>query len=573
MTTSRSRRVPRALAALTLRYPLGVVVAGGLAAVCSILLAVTTLEFRFGHLDLISSGDRYRQLDERDSREFEPVPERVVVVIRAEDPERAKAFATALAARWAHDPKIERVLYRIDLEPLKAKALWYLPPDDLARLRRELAARQELLADLAGTDTLHGLFARINREITSTLVGRVFTAFLEDEETDQAPPDLTLLLSFLRELNRWLEGSRTYRSPWTAALAGHADQRPRDGFLWSDDQRLLFVLADPRANGSEFNRFASAVEEIRADVRALQGVYPGTEVGITGRAVIEADEMGAAQRDMTLATVIATLGVVALFLAFFRGLVRPGRGHHHAGGRPVLVPRLRHAGGRASEHPDHRLHADARRSRRSLHPLHHAVRGGAQGRALPRGGLVRTFAGTGMGIVAAAGTTAFAFSMLLLTGFKGLMELGVISGSGILLTAAATLTVLPALLVLEERGGPPGPRGDSSPGRRGTGWAGCIGIPGSPWPPAGSWPASRRSRSGPFASTSACSSSSAGPSRSSGPSGSPRARNGRSCSTRSWSARWRRSRGRSPPSGPCRRWPRWTASSRYFPRTRTRSGT
>ena len=42
MTTSRSRRVPRALAALTLRYPLGVVVAGGLARVCSILLAVTT---------------------------------------------------------------------------------------------------------------------------------------------------------------------------------------------------------------------------------------------------------------------------------------------------------------------------------------------------------------------------------------------------------------------------------------------------------------------------------------------------------------------------------------------------
>jgi len=53
--------------------------------------------------------------------------------------------------------------------------------------------------------------------------------------------------------------------------------------------------------------------------------------------------------------------------------------------------------------------------------------------------------------VAAALTTAAAFYLLLLTGFKGLGELGVITGSGLLLILLATLTCLPALLVLEER--------------------------------------------------------------------------------------------------------------------------
>jgi hypothetical protein len=61
-----------------------------------------------------------------------------------------------------------------------------------------------------------------------------------------------------------------------------------------------------------------------------------------------------------------------------------------------------------------------------------------------------------MGIVASTGTTALAFAMLMLTGFKGLVELGLISASGVLLTAGATLTVLPALLVLEARWRRPG---------------------------------------------------------------------------------------------------------------------
>ena len=97
MTTSRSARVPRALAALALRFPWTLVTAAALAAIVSLWLAATRLEFQFGHTDLISAGDRYRQLDARDRLEFEDVPERVVVAIRADDPEQAKGFAAALA--------------------------------------------------------------------------------------------------------------------------------------------------------------------------------------------------------------------------------------------------------------------------------------------------------------------------------------------------------------------------------------------------------------------------------------------------------------------------------------------
>ena len=468
MTTSRPSRMARVLAALALQHPWALIIAAGLSTILAVGLAATRLEFQFGRSDLISASDRYRQLAERDAAEFEEVPERVVIVVRADHPDHAKAYAAALAARWAHDPKIERVQYRIDLDPLKAKALWYLSADDLAALQTQLASHQDQFASLAGANTLHDLFARINREITSALVGRVFTGFLDDDQEDQAPPDLSLVLSLLRELNRWLDGARSYESPWAAALGGAGSPPARDGFFWSDDQRLLFILANPRRDTTEFNRFAAAIRGIRADIRELQRNHPGVEVGLTGRAVIEADEMSVAQRDMALATIVAVLGVAALFVVFFRGLVRPAFatitvvigvcwslgvttlavGHLNIL-TVVFMPMLIGLG-------DHSIHFITRfeEERAADWPLPQA--------------LERTLAGTGMGIVGATGTTALAFAMLLLTRFKGLMELGVISANGILLTAGATLTVLPALLVIGERWRTPGSQPRKTRGRTTT---------------------------------------------------------------------------------------------------------
>jgi uncharacterized protein len=68
-----------------------------------------------------------------------------------------------------------------------------------------------------------------------------------------------------------------------------------------------------------------------------------------------------------------------------------------------------------------------------------------------RQALDRTFAGTGAGIITATLTTATAFLALTLSDFLGLRELGLITGSGLILILLATFTCLPALLVLEER--------------------------------------------------------------------------------------------------------------------------
>ena len=55
-----------------------------------------------------------------------------------------------------------------------------------------------------------------------------------------------------------------------------------------------------------------------------------------------------------------------------------------------------------------------------------------------RQALVRAFVTTGPGIAATALTTVFTFGTLLLTGLKGVAELGFVGGGGILLALLAT---------------------------------------------------------------------------------------------------------------------------------------
>src|SRR5262249_26052825 len=47
-------------------------------------------------------------------------------------------------------------------------------------------------------------------------------------------------------MNYAIDDPRAYRSPWGRMLAKDVDSRVQDGFLWSDDKHLLFVLVQPK---------------------------------------------------------------------------------------------------------------------------------------------------------------------------------------------------------------------------------------------------------------------------------------------------------------------------------------
>src|SRR5215510_2170001 len=310
-------------AGFILRHPFGVVLTGVVGAVLSLFVTATHLAFHTDRMDLISAGNRYRQRAEAYDHEFKALPEGLIVVIRSDEPATAKAFATSLAQRWERDPHIDKVVYRLDVDSLKHKALLYLSPNALIALRETLQQHHEFLQELVASPSLQRLFGLINREITTALVDHVFTDFLEEHGQPHGPPDLRLLQALLQQMNRRLEGRWDPHSVWAQLFTADAGLPPHDGFLWSDDRQFLFVLVQPTRTAGEFSQFDKAVQHIRADVRALQQAYPQVEVGVTGKDVLDADEMGLAQRDTAIATVISVLGVALLYVGMFRGWVRP----------------------------------------------------------------------------------------------------------------------------------------------------------------------------------------------------------------------------------------------------------
>jgi uncharacterized protein len=435
-----------------MRHPLGVVLTSVLGAVLSLLYTATHLEFDSNRLDLVSAGEHYKQLDAAFSREFEDLPGSMVVVIQSQNPERAKAFATALAQQWKTDPHIAKVFYRINVDALRRKGLLYLSVDELADLRQQLQEHHSLLQELAASPTLQNLFGLVNQEVTRSLVSHLFTGFLEEDTQQEKPPDLSLLLALLQQMDESLQGSRSYQSPWDKALAENAEAFSQDGFLWSDDHQLLFVSVMPKASVADVSGFRTAVQRVQADVREIHKTYPETAVGITGSAILDSDEMVAAERDTTIASLIAVVGVTLLYFSIFKGLAWPllalgtlliavcwslgfttlTIGHLNIFSI-AFMPMLLGLGIDYGSYFIARFEEE-QGSAREMQPA-----------------LVRTFVTTGPGIAATAFTTAFTFGTLLLPGFKGVAELGFIGGSSILLTLLATFTVLPALLVWNER--------------------------------------------------------------------------------------------------------------------------
>jgi uncharacterized protein len=435
-----------------MRHPASVVLAAVLAAAFALLYTATHLAFDSNRLDLVSAGEHYKQLDAAFSREFEDLPGKMVVVIQSQDPDRAKAFATALAQRWETDPHIEKVFYRINVDALRRKGLLYLSPDELTALRQQLQAHHALLQELATSPTLQNLLTLVNQEVTKALVGHLFTGFLQEDTQQEKPPDLSLLLALLQQMDAWLEGSRRYQSPWAQALTENAEAFSQDGFLWSDDHHLLFVFVMPKAPVSDVSGFRTAVRRVQADVREIHKAYPETAVGITGSAMLDSDEMVAAERDTTIASMIAGIGVTLLYFGMFKGMARPllalgtlliavcwslgwttlTVGHLNIFSI-AFMPMLLGLGIDYGSYFIARLEEEEA----ATSGIRHA--------------LVRSFVTMGPGIAATALTTAFTFGTLLVPGFKGIAELGFIGASGMLLTLLATFTVLPALLVWHER--------------------------------------------------------------------------------------------------------------------------
>jgi len=441
------------MARTVLLHPRIALISALIVTLLSVYVTVQRLSFTSTRSALAPLKGRLAQLQGEYRRAFGDL-DRAIIVIQSDDQDRAKRFAAALARRLrAQVPEVEEVIDRFDLKALEDHFLLYLSPQELIDLKGKLQEHRAFLEELSAEPGLNRLFQLIQREISKSLVGHLFTGFLEEGDgEEQRPLDLALLVVLLEQIKAWTEGPQVYVSPWSRFFAGIDENDDRDGYLWSEDKRFLFVLATVKGDAESFIRFRRPIEGIRKEIRALQQRYPGIKAGVTGDPAMEYDEVSAAQRDSGLATVISLVGVALLVVVVFRGVLRPLMGlialvmgvcwafgfaaitvGHLSMLSVVLAPMLIGIG------MDYGIHLLARYEEE-------------RGRGYPiREALERAFEGAGPGILQAALTTAVALFTLMLTRISALRELGFITGSGLLLTLVSTFVVLPPLLLFWDR--------------------------------------------------------------------------------------------------------------------------
>ncbi len=432
------------------RHPLPVIAAGVLAAVAAGAFAVTHLKMATARLDLIGRDVPYvRRLLDLEA-EFGDLNS-IVVAVRAPEPAAARAYAGDLAARIEGQPaRFRGVFYRVDPARLGGRALLFLERERVAALS---AAAERLLPALE-QGALPGALDAFAGELEARLAGAGEPG---EDGGDAALADLARAL--LADLDVALAGRTPAGTPLDE-LPGWDDA----GYVWGGDGSLILLVAFNEEDTGALDPKSAAVATLRGLLDDLAPAHPDVAAALTGKPVLDVDEMRTYEVDSQRASLLALVSVTLLLVAAFRRLLAPllvG---------VCLLLSVTATLGLAAVWPGHLnlmavvfvvvviglgvdfgLHLVAR--------YDECLAAGWTSQEALREAL----GATGPAIVAGALTTAGAFLCALLTGFRGLREFGVIAALGVLASLAIMLTVLPALVVLldrrrrEARGGQPGP--------------------------------------------------------------------------------------------------------------------
>lgn len=426
-----------------LRFPRATLAIGVGLAIVSVLFTVWRLEYKASRVELLSPTSDYNRRWLSYLREFGDADD-VVVVVEGDSPEAVRPVIDELGEIFSREERLfESLLFKIDVSRLKAKGLHLVPDRQLAELAKSLENP---------TPALAGDWSQLNFGGQLVAAG---AAWPEDAAANSVTTHtrLAAMRPLLEHLQRALSDLPPPPSPQSdfAEQIAAAGRLPTE-YLSADQGRLGLLLLRMVEKGEEFVRGSEAIDALRAIVARVQPRHPRVRIGLTGLPIMENDEMRVSQRDMSLANVISFIGVAAVFVAILGGWRHPlwtsitlligmawSFGYLTLAIGHLNILSVAFSVFLIGLGMDFGIHYVARylQFRVERENLAEAIR--------------KTSVGIGPGITTGAVTTALAFFTAGMTDFPGVAELGIIAGGGILLCFVASVTVLPAMLVLGDR--------------------------------------------------------------------------------------------------------------------------
>jgi hopanoid biosynthesis associated RND transporter like protein HpnN len=405
--------------------------------VFGVIFTVKKLQFDTSRNDLVGSDKKYHQNFLRFKKEF-PTQDDLVVVVESESMEKNRQFVERLGVRLEAETNLfTDVFYKGDLKMLGPKALLFVPVEQLQELKQTLRDFRPFIEQFTKATNLTSLFALVNRQFRTAKQEQS----AENESLVKALPALERIIV---QATQALKRPGTAPSPGLNALFGAGDEAEREIYITYSEGRMYLVTA--RALTEELN--GKAVERLRDLVQETRFEVSGVNVGITGEPVLEYDEMAQSQKDSALASIVSLIVCALIFIYGYNETGRPlkatlclivGLGYTMffttlaVGHLNILtitfVPILIGLAIDFGVHLITRFEEELRNGRNREQAIEKAI------------------VNTGLGIFTGAFTTAGAFFAMALTNFKGIQEMGIICGGGMLLCLVPMMTLLPVLLL------------------------------------------------------------------------------------------------------------------------------
>ncbi len=399
------------------------------------LLTVGLAIYAASHLGIDTSNERllipgpeYLEARERYRDAFPHSGKELLIVVESATPETTRDAAAELFDRLNEMPEIFRTLeWPGESQFLRENRLLYLVLDEIEDITNRLARAQPFLARLAGDTSLPRLFGTLELAL--------------DPDLAEADIELDPILYQLEQSLTMARTGQPHLLSWTEVMAGESS---------GPDLRRQFLIAYPDMDNRQWLSAAAAVETIREVEKELQLAERfGATVRLTGSVALAYDERLTIVNDgrsvavmaMVMVAIVLALGlrsgrlILASLITLIVGLCCTAAFAAATVGSLNMIS-VAFAGLYIGLGIDYAIHY-CLRFRKNLDD------GCTRDEALGQTSIM-----LGPTLLVCAISTMIGFYCFIPTAYRGLSELGLIAGSGMLISLVLSLSLLPALIKL-----------------------------------------------------------------------------------------------------------------------------
>lgn len=427
------------LAKIVSQHPRAVVLSQIILCFASVFYTIGRIEFHTDRNALVDSDQPYHRnfLDYKANFDSQ---DDLITVVESEDHEKNRQFVERLGARLkAQKELFTGVFFKGELQMLGSKALLFLEDSSVMKTMVEhIRQARPMIEIFENVNSLQSLFKELNRR------------FRDASEKPEAGwlDALPALRRVMNQATDSLLRKGPPPSPGAETLFAAGLKAQNQKYISFADGHIYLMIARPIHASLQHE----AVDRLRELVAIVRSEVPGINVGITGETVLAIDEMHQSQIDTFKASCLSLILVTLIFIFCYQETKRPLKatlclliGLGYTMGYTTLVvghlniltiaffPMLI---GLAIDFGVHLITRYEEELRRNI----------SEKEAI-RIALIHT----GQGIFTGCLTTAGAFYAMAWTDFRGVQEMGIITGGGMLLTLIPMMTILPVLLLNEQK--------------------------------------------------------------------------------------------------------------------------